>query len=221
MTLVSDINHDDHLAEDQDCCSTAATNSRWNRWRLRKGHSSVRQHKRFITFNIQQPKFYLGREPQGSQSSIQISVKVFLSHQTGYVCWLFFNSFSSCYDENSNQEEIFRNDVEPLIDVVYSGIVGNHTFLWIPSWSPCLDGHYLRLWRHLIRKDTYYARHKIGPRSHSACSAREWHIKPSRHTLLNVFDREYLRRDSIFNSIKPLSKFRIWRYTRMRFMTFL
>ncbi|KAF8813107.1 kinesin-like protein [Phlegmacium glaucopus] len=30
--------------------------------------------------------------------------------------------FSSCYDGNSNQEEIFRNDVEPLIDVVYSGI---------------------------------------------------------------------------------------------------
>ncbi|KAG2008077.1 kinesin, variant 2 [Coprinopsis cinerea AmutBmut pab1-1] len=30
--------------------------------------------------------------------------------------------FSSCYDENSTQEEIFRNDVEPLIDVVYSGV---------------------------------------------------------------------------------------------------
>lgn len=31
--------------------------------------------------------------------------------------------FSSCYDEHSTQEEIFVNDVEPLIDVVYSGIV--------------------------------------------------------------------------------------------------
>ncbi|RXW20557.1 hypothetical protein EST38_g5299 [Candolleomyces aberdarensis] len=30
--------------------------------------------------------------------------------------------FSNCYDENSTQEEIFHNDVEPLIDVVYSGI---------------------------------------------------------------------------------------------------
>lgn len=30
--------------------------------------------------------------------------------------------FSSCYDESSTQEEIFKNDVEPLIDVVYSGI---------------------------------------------------------------------------------------------------
>ncbi|KAF8155490.1 P-loop containing nucleoside triphosphate hydrolase protein [Crassisporium funariophilum] len=30
--------------------------------------------------------------------------------------------FTSCYDEESTQEEIFKNDVEPLIDVVYSGI---------------------------------------------------------------------------------------------------
>ncbi|KAF8191738.1 kinesin-like protein, partial [Pholiota molesta] len=30
--------------------------------------------------------------------------------------------FTSCYDQNSNQEEIFKNDVEPLIDVVYSGV---------------------------------------------------------------------------------------------------
>ncbi|KAF9553564.1 kinesin-domain-containing protein [Agrocybe pediades] len=30
--------------------------------------------------------------------------------------------FSSCYDQNSTQEEIFNNDVEPLIDVVYSGV---------------------------------------------------------------------------------------------------
>ncbi|KAG6810212.1 hypothetical protein H0H92_012858 [Tricholoma furcatifolium] len=27
-----------------------------------------------------------------------------------------------CYDENSNQEEIFMNDVQPMIDVVYSGV---------------------------------------------------------------------------------------------------
>ncbi|KAG7448446.1 kinesin-domain-containing protein [Guyanagaster necrorhizus] len=30
--------------------------------------------------------------------------------------------FSSCYDQTSTQEEIFRNDVEPLVDVVYSGV---------------------------------------------------------------------------------------------------
>ncbi|KAK0203900.1 kinesin-like protein [Desarmillaria ectypa] len=30
--------------------------------------------------------------------------------------------FSSCYGQTSTQEEIFRNDVEPLVDVVYNGI---------------------------------------------------------------------------------------------------
>lgn len=30
--------------------------------------------------------------------------------------------FTSCYDESSTQEEIFQNDVRPLIDVVYSGV---------------------------------------------------------------------------------------------------
>ncbi|GLB45200.1 putative TRAFAC class myosin-kinesin ATPase superfamily, kinesin family protein [Lyophyllum shimeji] len=30
--------------------------------------------------------------------------------------------FSSCYDEDATQEEIFRNDVQPMIDVVYSGV---------------------------------------------------------------------------------------------------
>lgn len=29
---------------------------------------------------------------------------------------------SSCYDQNSTQEEIFERDVRPLIDVVYSGV---------------------------------------------------------------------------------------------------
>lgn len=33
------------------------------------------------------------------------------------------SSFSSCYDHNSKQEEIFRNDVEPMLDVVYTGVV--------------------------------------------------------------------------------------------------
>ncbi|KAJ3515071.1 hypothetical protein NLJ89_g1995 [Agrocybe chaxingu] len=30
--------------------------------------------------------------------------------------------FSSCYDQDSTQEEIYRNDVEPLLDIVYSGV---------------------------------------------------------------------------------------------------
>jgi len=31
--------------------------------------------------------------------------------------------FTSCYDQDSTQDEIYHNDVEPLIDVVYSGVV--------------------------------------------------------------------------------------------------
>ncbi|CAA7268260.1 unnamed protein product [Cyclocybe aegerita] len=30
--------------------------------------------------------------------------------------------FTSCYDQDSTQEEIYRNDVEPLLDIVYSGV---------------------------------------------------------------------------------------------------
>ncbi|TFK68341.1 kinesin-domain-containing protein [Pluteus cervinus] len=30
--------------------------------------------------------------------------------------------FSSCYDQSSTQEQIFRNDVEPMLDNVYSGV---------------------------------------------------------------------------------------------------
>ncbi|EIM88681.1 kinesin-domain-containing protein [Stereum hirsutum FP-91666 SS1] len=30
--------------------------------------------------------------------------------------------FTSCYDEESTQEEIFENDVQPMIDVVFSGV---------------------------------------------------------------------------------------------------
>jgi hypothetical protein len=39
------------------------------------------------------------------------------------------SSFTSCYDESSTQEEIFQNDVRPLIDVVYNGVVSNFDFV--------------------------------------------------------------------------------------------
>ena len=35
----------------------------------------------------------------------------------------FIYRFTSCYDQSSSQEEIFNNDVQPMIDVVYSGVV--------------------------------------------------------------------------------------------------
>jgi len=33
--------------------------------------------------------------------------------------------FTSCYDQSSTQEEIFQNDVQPMIDVVFTGIVSD------------------------------------------------------------------------------------------------
>lgn len=33
------------------------------------------------------------------------------------------HSFSSCYDQDSTQEEIYCNDVDPLLDIVYTGVV--------------------------------------------------------------------------------------------------
>jgi len=38
-------------------------------------------------------------------------------------------SFSNSYDEDSTQDEIYHNDVEPLLDIVYSGVVCFSSFL--------------------------------------------------------------------------------------------
>ena len=76
--------------------------------------------------------------------------------------------FSSCYGQESTQEEIFRNDVEPLIDVVYSGVVRVQRALTTAIYSLCLlDGHYFRIWRHIFRKNAYHAGHQNGPRSYT------------------------------------------------------
>ena len=42
----------------------------------------------------------------------------------GDFIWVVFR-FTSCYDQSSTQEEIFNNDVQPMIDVVYSGVVSS------------------------------------------------------------------------------------------------
>ena len=47
-------------------------------------------------------------------------------------------SFSSCYDHDATQDEIYHNDVEPLLDVVYSGVV---CFFILTSWSFPLNFH--------------------------------------------------------------------------------
>jgi kinesin family member 22 len=49
-----------------------------------------------------------------------VSTLVVLESSNRTVC-----RFTSCYDQDSTQEEIFMNDVQPMIDVVYSGVVSN------------------------------------------------------------------------------------------------
>ncbi|THU97730.1 kinesin-domain-containing protein [Dendrothele bispora CBS 962.96] len=51
------------------------------------------------------------------------SGRSYISVQNPRVPGQLFNfPFSSCYDQNSSQEEIFVNDVQPMIDIVYSGV---------------------------------------------------------------------------------------------------
>ena len=45
------------------------------------------------------------------------------------------NRFTSCYDQSSTQQQIFEQDVRPLVDVVYSGVVSH-------SLTPQLGCHY-------------------------------------------------------------------------------
>ena len=45
------------------------------------------------------------------------------------------NRFTSCYDQSSTQEEIYQNDVQPMIDVVYSGVVSAGIYCYIGEMS--------------------------------------------------------------------------------------
>lgn len=79
--------------------------------------------------------------------------------------------FTSCYGESSTQEEIFENDVQPMIDIVYSGVVSrvicsSLVGSTLIQWS---DSNYLRIRRHIIRQDPHNARYQDGPRRYSAC----------------------------------------------------
>jgi hypothetical protein len=102
-------------------------------------------------------------QPSGSLASFQISVSHRqLNKGKTVLDDVVFRSFSSCYGHDSRQEDIFEADVKPLIDVVYSGAVGplQHTsfpFLKVKCLME-LDGHYLCVWCHVVRQDTYHAR---------------------------------------------------------------
>ena len=77
------------------------------------------------------------------------------------------HSFSSCYDQDSTQEEIFERDARPLIDVVYSGVVCI-SFIDNMLDLSSADSNYFRIWCHLFWKDPHDARNQSPPWSYPA-----------------------------------------------------
>lgn len=45
----------------------------------------------------------------------------------------FVRRFSSCYGQDATQEEIYNNDVQPLLDVLYKGVVSTSSLGSCPS----------------------------------------------------------------------------------------
>jgi hypothetical protein len=71
--------------------------------------------------------------------------------------------FSSCYGQDATQEDIYDNDVRPLLDVLYTGVVSaplrfvpfDRTLTVTFTAQDCDD---LRIWRHVFGEDSYDAR---------------------------------------------------------------
>ena len=82
--------------------------------------------------------------------------------------------FSSCYDQDSTQEEIFKNDVEPLIDVVYGGVVSGHSdsFHVLLAQSSPQDCYHLCVRCYVVWKDSHNARNQIRTRCYTPCRSR-------------------------------------------------
>ena len=225
------VNHDKkngHLAEDQDCCTTTTTITRRNGWRFCKNHSSIRQHEKFIKFNFRQPKFYHCLEPQGSQSSIQISVSDFFSRISNADC--------------SPNNNILVSQVVMMKIRIRKRSLEMMLNLWLMSYTLVL---WVKLTIHTpsntllspprFKTVTIFAygvtssgkTHTMqGTKSDPGVIPRV--VRVSSEHIITVYPakktssiREYLTRDSVFNNIKSPSKFRTWRYTKMKFMTFL
>ena len=84
--------------------------------------------------------------------------------------------FSSCYGQDATQEDIYDNDVKPLLDVLYHGVVSGYsrfvpfdgTLISEPPKQDCDD---LCVWRHLFREDPYNARDSDPTGDHPSCYA--------------------------------------------------
>lgn len=96
--------------QDQDSGSSTSPASRRARRRSRPGPAHRRQH-----------VLHLRSKPPRPVSGLQVSVRHLLpstNARSSPCC-----RFTSGYDPTATQDDIFENDVRPLIDVVYSGVV--------------------------------------------------------------------------------------------------
>ena len=78
----------------------------------------------------------LRAKPTRCNTSLSLSVRaVFLdfipSERCNHCQLIGWIRFTSCYDQDSTQDDIFEQDVRPLIDVVYSGVVRLATFSFV------------------------------------------------------------------------------------------
>jgi hypothetical protein len=128
-------------------------------------------------------------------------------------------SFSSCYDQDSTQEEIYRNDVEPLLDIVYSGVVSYFSIYLFALFISI----YFRPLPYSHTASPHLARH-------IQCKARSWNQVWSRgwwrsadSFYMQCFQwppsRAYSKRNSFRNMTHP-SPSPTWKSTRTKFMIF-
>lgn len=88
--------------------------------------------------------------------------------------------FSSCYGQDATQEDIYDNDVRPLLDVLYDGVVSapmrfvtsGRTLTVAFTAQDCDD---LRVWRYVFGEDSYDARQSHSARYYSSCHACTYH----------------------------------------------
>ena len=80
--------------------------------------------------------------------------------------------FSSCYGPNSIQEEIYKNDVKPLLDVVFDGVVGIlcHYIVLRCANIIVIDGYRFCIWCDFFREDAHNSGVKDPARNYSSCS---------------------------------------------------
>lgn len=151
-----------------------------------------------------------------------------MSHSVQYPAFLIRTSslvfnfrFTSCYDQSSTQEQIFEQDVRPLIDVVYSGVVSH--FL-----SPQICRHHCLLPLQTVTIFAYGVTssgktHTMqGTKAHPGViprvvevSCRVLYIR-TMFTILRY--RQCSFRKRLCNAAVLNWPFHTWKYTRTRFM---